>query len=185
MTLKNLIHRLDELERKVEDKSYTPADVAWLIEELGEQAQTNQDLCEVVASSYQTGYKDAQAGENWMVDPVDVGRVTFGRYQIQSSRTLPVVTGDESLRWNRVIAAIGLAGEVGEVVDLIKKIEGHKHPINHDKLIEELGDVLWYVAALASFYQINLDMAAVKNIEKLRKRYPEGFSSEASINRAV
>lgn len=180
MTLKNLINKLDEIERKVDDKSYTPADVLWLVQELGEQAQTNQDLLEVVASSYQTGYKDAQAGENWRRDPVETGRITLGRYQVESRRTMPA----GNTAFNRLIACIGLAGEVGETIDMIKKIEGHGHELSKVKLLSELGDILWYLAAIATYYEIDLDQAAVGNISKLRQRYPEGFSEEASRTRA-
>lgn len=180
MTIKNLINKLDEIERKVEDKSYTPADVRWLVEELGEQAQTNQDLLEVVASAYQTGFKDAQAGENWRRDPVEVGRITFGRYQLESRRTMP----HGSTQVNRLVACLGLAGEVGETVDLLKKVEGHGHELSKVKLLSELGDILWYVSAIATYYELDLDQVAVGNIEKLRQRYPDGFSEEASQRRA-
>lgn len=186
MTLKELIQKLDQLERSLEDKSYTPSDVKWLIEELGERAQANQDLLEVVASAYQNGFKDAQCGEDWRDDPVDVGRVTLGRFQIESQRTLPPVPqNDKDFAFQRLIVAIGLAGEVGEAIDLIKKVEGHGHPLDREKLSGELGDVLWYIAAICTYYKINLDRVAVGNISKLRKRYPDGFSQDASINRAL
>lgn len=180
MTLKNLINKLDDIERRIDDKTYTPADVRWLVEELGEQAQTNQDLLDVVASAYQTGFKDAQAGENWKRDPVEVGRITFGRYQLESRRTMP----HGSSQVNRLVACLGLAGEVGEAVDLLKKVEGHGHELSKVKLLSELGDILWYVAAIATYYEIDLDKVAVSNIEKLRQRYPDGFSEEASQRRA-
>lgn len=179
MTLKNLINKLDDLERKVQEKTYTPADVQWLIEELGEHAQTNQDLLEVVASAYQNGYKDAQAGENWSDDPVFVRRITFGRYQLESQRTMPA----GNTLPNRLIACLGLAGEVGEAVDYLKKVEGHGHFYDEAKLMAELGDILWYVASIATYYKLDLDEVAVNNIDKLRRRYPEGFSEEASRER--
>jgi len=186
MTLKALIQKLDYLERSLEDKSYTPADVKWLIEKLGEQAQANQDLLEVVASAYQNGFKDAQCGEDWRDDPVETGRITFGRFQIESQRTLPVPPSHEKdLAFQRLIVAIGLAGEVGEAIDLIKKVEGHGHPLDRERLAGELGDVLWYIASLCSYYRLDMDRVATGNIAKLRKRYPDGFSQEASVNRAI
>lgn len=78
---------------------------------------------------------------------------------------------------------LGLAGESGEVVEMVKKFVGHRHPMENEKLKKELGDVLWYLAAIASEFQISLDDVMVANIEKLKKRYPEGFSAEASIAR--
>lgn len=79
--------------------------------------------------------------------------------------------------------SMGLAGETGEVVDLLKKIVFHGHKMDLEKLKDELGDVLWYVANLATTLDLNLEDIAEFNIEKLQKRYPRGFSEEKSINR--
>lgn len=81
------------------------------------------------------------------------------------------------------VFGLGLAGESGEVVELLKKHIGHGHPLDKEKLKKELGDVLWYIAALARTAGLDLSDVAVANIEKLKKRYPEKFSQEASINR--
>lgn len=81
------------------------------------------------------------------------------------------------------ILALGVAGEAGEVADYIKKFVGHGHALDRDKLANELGDVLWYVAVLADEIGYDLGTVAFKNIEKLKARYPSGFSSERSINR--
>lgn len=81
------------------------------------------------------------------------------------------------------ILALGVAGEAGEVADLFKKHLGHGHPLDLEKLKLELGDVLWYVAGLAHLHGIDLSEVAAANIAKLEKRYPNGFSNEASINR--
>lgn len=78
---------------------------------------------------------------------------------------------------------LGLVGEAGEVADEIKKAVYHGHGINKDRLCKELGDVCWYLATLSHYLNIPLEEVFEKNIEKLKKRYPEGFSSEASINR--
>ena len=83
------------------------------------------------------------------------------------------------LQWN----ALGLAGEAGEVVDLIKKQVCHKHGIDRDAIAKELGDVLWYVAAICTKLDLNLQHVAQQNISKLQERYPKGYSSEASKNR--
>jgi NTP pyrophosphatase (non-canonical NTP hydrolase) len=77
----------------------------------------------------------------------------------------------------------GLAGESGEVADLIKKQIGHGHDLDKDKLTKELGDVLWYLSQVAQQYEISLSTVATANIEKLRKRYPDGFTEAASKNR--
>lgn len=79
--------------------------------------------------------------------------------------------------------ALGLAGEAGEVADMIKKHIYHGHDLDRNDLIKELGDVLWYVSQVAAWNGINMNTIAVTNVAKLRKRYPEGFSQEASQNR--
>lgn len=84
-----------------------------------------------------------------------------------------------------LLSAMGMAGESGEVVDLYKKVLFHGHELDYDKLIEETGDVLWYVTAMALALDISLEEIAKRNIEKLKKRYPEKFTSEESINRAI
>lgn len=81
------------------------------------------------------------------------------------------------------IFGLGVAGEAGEVSELIKKQVGHGHPADRDKVAKELGDVLWYVAAIATEYGLSLGEVARLNIEKLRARYPEGFSTQASLAR--
>lgn len=91
--------------------------------------------------------------------------------------------------------ALGLSGETGEVVDIIKKAVYHGHAVTNetgscklskedrDKLIDELGDVLWYTNLIAYSVGAPLSEIADHNIKKLKNRYPEGFSSEASKNR--
>lgn len=81
------------------------------------------------------------------------------------------------------VLALGLAGEAGEVADTIKKVVGHAHPLQVEALVKELGDQLWYISVMASALGVDLSVVAKQNIEKLRKRYPDGFSTERSINR--
>jgi len=97
------------------------------------------------------------------------------RYQVEALRTV----GSSDLP----ILALGIAGEAGEVADLVKKELGHGHPRNSEKMAKELGDVLWYVAALAEEYGYSLSAVATMNIEKLKARYPQGFTVDGSINR--
>jgi len=75
---------------------------------------------------------------------------------------------------------LGIAGEAGEVADLIKKSQFHGHDVDHAEVRKELGDVLWYLSQIARVAGVSLEDVAVRNIEKLRARYPEGFSEEAS-----
>jgi NTP pyrophosphatase (non-canonical NTP hydrolase) len=82
-----------------------------------------------------------------------------------------------------VWSAVGLAGEAGEILDYIKKGIFHRHGVDKEKLKDELGDQLWYLTMLAEQYGLTLENIMVFNIEKLKRRYPNGFSSEDSINR--
>ena len=90
---------------------------------------------------------------------------------------------DQPPSMRRSIAGLGLCGEAGEVVEIIKKEVGHAHPPAPEKIAAELGDVLWYCAEVADAYCLSLEVIAEGVIAKLRKRYPEGFSSEASMAR--
>ncbi|HSH24010.1 MAG TPA: nucleoside triphosphate pyrophosphohydrolase family protein [Massilibacterium sp.] len=79
--------------------------------------------------------------------------------------------------------ALGLNGEAGEVADIIKKVEFHRHIYTKDDIKKELGDVLWYVSQIARLSGITLEDVAKGNIDKLKKRYPTGFNTHDSINR--
>lgn len=79
--------------------------------------------------------------------------------------------------------ALGLIGEAAEVSEHIKKFMFHGHELDPDLIADEVGDVLWYAALLADTIKIDLSTIALRNITKLQKRYPEGFSAERSVNR--
>ena len=78
---------------------------------------------------------------------------------------------------------LDLFGEGGECADTLKKYLFQEHEFDRNHMIEELGDVLWYCAELATGLGVTLEEVATKNIGKLRKRYPDGFDAEMSINR--
>ena len=78
---------------------------------------------------------------------------------------------------------MGLCGEAGEVIELVKKWFAQGHSLDRDRLISELGDVAWYLAATAYALQIPLDDVLTNNIEKLKARYPQGFCTENSVHR--
>lgn len=80
-------------------------------------------------------------------------------------------------------AALGLAGESGEVCELIKKHKYHGHPLDRAKIKEELGDILWYIALACYALEVDMGVIAYENNEKLAARYPRGFETERSINR--
>lgn len=105
---------------------------------------------------------------------------SFEEYQAEVLRTASMGKGKEL---ELCISSLGLCGEAGEFADHIKKFVGHGHPLDREKALKELGDVLWYVARLTEMLGSTLKDVAAANSHKLRTRYPGGFSSEASVNR--
>lgn len=104
----------------------------------------------------------------------------FDMYQEEMKRTASDL---RNLPENLALGAMGITGEAGEVADYLKKVIFHKHELSREVLGKELGDVLWYLTYLATIMDFNLSEIAQMNIEKLRKRYPEGWDEEKSINR--
>lgn len=109
----------------------------------------------------------------------------FDEYQSLALRTASGVSvASESAMLNA--AALGLNGEAGEIADHVKKVMFHGHPLDddtRDKIAKEIGDILWYCALAAKGIGLGLGEIASMNVEKLRRRYPEGFSSERSMDR--
>lgn len=106
--------------------------------------------------------------------------MTLNDYQELAQRTSNRnLSADEHL----LNAMLGLAGETGECCDLVKKCFYQDGRNIQEKLFDELSDVLWYIAEAASAMGWNMDDIAEHNIGKLRKRYPDGFASERSLNR--
>lgn len=105
--------------------------------------------------------------------------MTLDEYQTLAARTIGERTPADQLS----NMALGLAGEAGETADMLKKHLFHGKPLDADELIKELGDVMWYVAGMATAIGASLDDVAQRNVDKLRKRYPDGFSVSASAQR--
>ena len=80
---------------------------------------------------------------------------------------------------------MGLCGESGEAIDIVKKWLAQGHALDKEKLAKELGDIAWYLAETAYALDIPLEEIMKGNIDKLAKRYPEGFATERSIFRDV
>jgi NTP pyrophosphatase (non-canonical NTP hydrolase) len=112
--------------------------------------------------------------------PLDEPPVTQQTYMEEVLRTY---AGQDTWKDKLTLGALGLAGESGEVIDAIKKWLFAGHDLDALHLLEEVGDVLWYMALICSVFGWTFDDAIKMNIEKLRKRYPNGFESERSVNR--
>jgi len=114
------------------------------------------------------------------LSPCAARPMTLDEYQQLASRTIGTRTHTDQLS----NMALGLAGEAGETADMLKKHLFHGKPLDVDEVIKELGDVMWYVAGMATAIGASLDDVAQRNVDKLRKRYPDGFSADASAARA-
>lgn len=79
---------------------------------------------------------------------------------------------------------LGLAGEAGETLDMIKKWVFHEKDLDLVHFKRELGDVMWYVAMICHSMEINLDEILQMNVDKLKARYPEGFDTVRANHRA-
>lgn len=79
--------------------------------------------------------------------------------------------------------ALGLAGEAGEVADIVKKVMYQGHTMDREHIAKECSDCLWYLAEVATAIGYDLEEIMQMNIDKLKKRYPDGFSAERSQHR--
>ncbi|GCE31068.1 MazG family protein [Dictyobacter alpinus] len=82
-----------------------------------------------------------------------------------------------------ILSALGIAGEGGEIVDLLKKSLYHSHDLDTSDLCKELGDLLWYMTLLSESVGLTLEDIMQANVTKLRQRYPDGFDPQRSKNR--
>lgn len=92
-------------------------------------------------------------------------------YQLEVSKTMKPLPHKEALcAWS-----MGLAGEVGEVVEPLKKYLFHDKTLDVAEIEKELGDVLWYLTALCTEFNLSLSQVMSNNVDKLKARYPKGI----------
>ena len=106
--------------------------------------------------------------------------MTGNEYQKLAMVTLNPELEEKDILINGVM---GLCGESGEVIDHVKKHLAQGHDLNKEHIAKELGDIAWYIAEVATVIGYDLDDILQMNIDKLKARYPEGFSVEKSVNR--
>ena len=107
--------------------------------------------------------------------------MTINEYQKLAMTTLNPALSEKDVLINGVM---GLCGESGEAIDIVKKWLAQGHELDREKLAKELGDICWYLAETTTALGLSLEDIMAANIEKLRKRYPEGFDAARSVNRA-
>lgn len=110
--------------------------------------------------------------------------ITFDEYEAELSKSSPPLATDEE---GITLCVYGLMGELGEVCEPLKKHFYHGMPIDIVHIQKEIGDVLWYLTRLNSYLEsysktgITMGDVAAYNLEKLRKRYPNGFQKGGGI----
>lgn len=107
--------------------------------------------------------------------------MTINEYQQLAMRTLNPQLNKKDVLINGVM---GLCGESGEAIDIVKKHLAQGHALDRAALIKELGDVAWYLAETAYALDVPLEEVLEGNIAKLKRRYPQGFESKQSIERS-
>lgn len=106
--------------------------------------------------------------------------MNINEYQRLAMTTLnPELTKRDVL----INSVMGLCGESGEAIDIVKKWMAQGHELDREHLAKELGDIAWYLAEAATALDLNLEDVLQANLDKLRKRYPEGFDSQRSQSR--
>ena len=101
-------------------------------------------------------------------------------YQEAAMATLNPALDKKDVLINSVM---GLCGESGEAIDIVKKWLMQGHELDKAHLIKELGDVAWYLAEAATALDVPLEAVFQGNLDKLRQRFPNGFDVGASVNR--
>ena len=123
---------------------------------------------------------------DWLLGRTDMQEIYDGGEHMTGNeyQCLALRTVSSSQPCDHILNGVtGLNGEAGECIDIVKKHLFQGHPLDTDKLVDELGDVLWYVAITADGIGVPLEDIMQHNIDKLRKRYPDGFNAERSIHR--
>lgn len=108
--------------------------------------------------------------------------MSANEYQKLAARTINFNLDKDHLL---IEGVMGLCGEAGEAIEIVKKHVAQGHDLDREHLAKELGDVAWYLAEAATAIGFDLEDILKMNLEKISKRYPEGFSSERSVNRIV
>ena len=106
--------------------------------------------------------------------------MTINEYQKLAMATLNPELDKKDVLINSVM---GLCGESGEAIDIVKKWMAQGHELDKEHFAKELGDIAWYLAEAATAIDMPLEDILQANIDKLMKRYPEGFDTEKSLHR--
>lgn len=112
----------------------------------------------------------------------DITYEDFVKLKMKSGALLLEQTNSKKLELEHM--ALGVAGEAGEIVDAIKKHTCYNKEIDVKHVIEEVGDMLFYLTGIANILGFDLDDAVEANIAKLNKRYAQSFTDAEASARA-
>lgn len=169
---KDFLQIVEEAKDYIDITPYMP-DNAACVKGIQEEPKSNDSdfVASVVFALEKSGYK--------VIRPEEKNKgMTINEYQQLAQRTSP---DDHNKLLN---GCMGLSGETGEVCDVLKKSLFQGHELDRPHLIEEAGDIAWYLAELAAGLGVSLEDILLQNIAKLKRRYPDGFDPERSMNRA-
>ena len=158
---------------------FTEGDIC-SIRALARLGWTRQRIGRLFNTNYQTVGK-IMDNQRWQhVEGIGMDADTYAKLAIRTANDM----GSREL--NLVHAAMGIAGESGEILDLVKKVFAYGKPVDRSKLLEEVSDVLWYVSLLLGILGSSFGEVFDMNVKKLEKRYPNlRFEAEHAINRDV
>jgi len=126
-----------------------------------------------------------ECGHRFQTQEADTEVINKNGMNVNEYQKLAMRTSNKELSQDEhfLNGVLGLVGESGEIADLVKKNRMQGHPLNIEHITKELGDVCWYIAETATAIGVDLGTVMRLNIEKLKKRYPSGFSVENSMHR--
>ena len=105
--------------------------------------------------------------------------------QVNEYQKVAMATLNPALDKKNVLinSVMGLCGESGEAIDIVKKWLMQGHELDKEHLVRDLGDVAWYLSQAATALDVPLETVFQGNLDKLRQRFPNGFDTGASVNR--
>ncbi len=135
--------------------------------------------------TFPNGYETVCGGNNMYFVEKEHPTMTINEYQNHVLRTESLITTDP-IPYIRVLEGLmGLNGEAGEAIDILKKVIFQGHEFDREHLAKELGDIAWYLAIAADALSYDLETILQMNVDKLKARYPDGFKTEQSQNRVA
>lgn len=147
------------------------------------QSSINQKI--LIAKLAAQTLKSKHTDEIEIANEKEHSTMTINEYQALALRTESRITTDP-VPYIRVLEGLmGLNGEAGEAIDLMKKVLFQGHEFDREHMAKELGDIAWYLAVSADAIGYDLESILQMNVDKLRTRYPDGFSTEQSLHRSA